>query len=89
MQTRRLVGGENTNNQTDETVSDDDVQDITSMTSKPIDFPSVKRILIPPTAQTKFISLYNISGITDWEIFINYRVESLLTPDRETFNTKS
>ena len=59
--------GENTNNQTNETVSDDDVQDITRMTSKSIYFTLVKRIQIPPTAQSKFNSLYNISGITDWE----------------------
>ena len=59
--------GENTNNQTDKTVSDDDVQDITRMTSKSIYFTLVKRIQIPPTVQSKFNSLYNISGITDWE----------------------
>ena len=57
--------GENSNNQTNETVSDDDVQDVTRMTSKSIYSTLVKRIQIPPTAQSKFNSLYNFSGITD------------------------
>ena len=60
-----LKDGENNNNQIDKTVSDDDVQDITRMTSKSIYSTLVKRIQIPLTAQSKFNSLYNISGIID------------------------
>ena len=37
------------------------------MTSKSIYSTLVKRIQISPTAQSKFNSLYNISGITDWK----------------------
>ena len=37
------------------------------MTSKSIYSTLVKRIQIPPTAQPKFNSLYNISGTTDWK----------------------
>ena len=53
--------GENSNNQTNETVSDDDVQDVTRVTSKLIDSTFVKRIQIPPTAQSKFDSLLRSS----------------------------
>ena len=63
--------GENSNNQTNETVSDDDVQDVTRMTSKLIYSTLVKRIQIPPTAQSKFDFLYNISGITDWKKYVS------------------
>ena len=51
---------ENTNIQTDETVSDYDVQDITRMTSKSIYSTLVKRIQIPLTGQSKFNSFYYI-----------------------------
>jgi len=47
--------------QTDKTVSDDDVKDITCMSSKSIYSALVKRVQIPRTAQSKFDSLYNIS----------------------------
>ena len=53
-----LKDGENNNNQIDKTVSDDDVQDITRMTSKSIYSTLVKRIQIPPTAQSRFNSFY-------------------------------
>ena len=82
--------GENTNNQTDEIVLDDDVQDITRMTSKSIYSTLVKRIQIPPTAQSKFNSLYKIFLVLQTgKIFINCRVKSLLTPEQEPFNTRS
>ena len=74
--------GKNTNNQTDETVLDDDVQDITRMTSKLIYSTLVKRIQIPPTAQSKFNSLYNISGITDWKNI--YKLPGQVTVDTRT-----
>ena len=68
--------------QTDETVLDDDVQDITRMTSKLIYSTLVKRIQIPPTAQSKFNSLYNISGITDWKNI--YQLPGQVTVDTRT-----
>ena len=74
--------GENTSNQTDETVLDDDVQDITRMTSKLIYSTLVKRIQIPPTAQSKFNSLYNISGMTDWKNI--YQLPGQVTVDTRT-----
>ena len=74
--------GENTNNQSDETVLDDDVQDITRMTSKLIYSTLVKRIQIPPTAQSKFNSLYNISVITDWKNI--YQLPGQVTVDIRT-----
>ena len=74
--------GENTNNRTDETVSDDDVQDITRMTSKSIYSTLVKRIQISPTAQSKFNSLYNIFGITDWKNI--YQLPGQVTVDTRT-----
>ena len=74
--------GENTNNRNDETVSDDDVQDITRMTSKSIYSTLVKRIQISPTAQSKFNSLYNISGITDWKNI--YQLPGQVTVDTRT-----
>ena len=74
--------GDNTNNRTDETVSDDDVQDITRMTSKSIYSTLVKRIQISPTAQSKFNSLYNISGITDWKNI--YQLPGQVTVDTRT-----
>ena len=77
-----LKDGENTNNQTDKTVSDDDVQDVTRMTSKSIYSTLVKRIQIPPTAQSKFNSLYNISGTIDWK-------NIYLLPGRVTLDTRT
>ena len=74
--------GENSNNQTNETVSDDDVQDVTRMTSKLIYCTLVKRIQIPPTAQSKFDSLHNISGITDWKNI--YQLPGRITLDTRT-----
>ena len=62
-----LKDGENNNNQIDKIVLDDDVQDVTTMNSKSIYSTLVKRIQIPPTVQSKFNSLYNISGIIDWK----------------------
>ena len=77
-----LKDGENNNNQIDKTVSDDDVQDITRMTSKSIYSTLVKRIQIPPTAQSKFNSLYNISGIID-------RKNIYQLPGRVTLDTRT
>ena len=64
------------------TVSDDDVQDVTRMTSKLIYSTLVKRIQIPPTAQSKFDSVYNISGITDWKNI--YQLPGRVTLDTRT-----
>ena len=77
-----LKDGENTNNQTDKTVSDNDVQDVTRMTSISIYSTLVKRIQIPPTAQSKFNSLYNISGTIDWK-------NIYLLPGRVTLDTRT
>ena len=77
-----LKDGENNNNQIDKTVSDDDVQNITRMTSKSIYSTLVKRIQIPPTAQSKFNSLYNISGIID-------RKNIYQLPGRVTLDTRT
>ena len=78
-----LEDGENTNNQTDNAaVSDNDVQDVTRMTSKSIYYTLVKRIQIPPTAQSKFNSLHNISGIIDWK-------NIYLLPGRVTLDTRT
>ena len=74
--------GENNNNRIDKTVSDDDVQDITRLTSKSIYSTLVKRIQIPPTAQSKFNSLYNISGIIDWKNI--YQLPGRVTLDIRT-----
>ena len=62
-----LTNGENNNSQIDGTVLEEVVQDVTRMTSKSIHSTLVKRIQIPPTAQSKFNSLYSISGIIDWK----------------------
>ena len=62
-----LRDGENHNNRIDKTVSDNVVEDIIRMTSKSIYSTLVKRIQIPPTAQSKFYSLYHISDIIDWK----------------------
>ena len=78
----RFKDGEKTNNLTDETVSGDDVQDITRMTSKSIYSTLVKRIQISPTAQSKFNSLYNISGTTDWKNI--YQLPGQVTVDTRT-----
>ena len=77
-------------NQTDKTAPDDDVKDITCMSSQSIYSALLKRVQIPPTAQSKFDSLYNISNILDWKniLIVNCLVESLLTPEREPFNTR-
>ena len=69
--------GENSNNQTYETV-----QDVTRMTSKLIYSTLVKRIQIPPTAQSKFNFLYNISAITDWKNI--FQLPSRVTLDTRT-----
>jgi len=73
--------GENNNNRIDKTVSDD-VQDITRMTSKSIYSTLVKRIQISPTAQSKFNSVYNISGNIDWK-------NIYLLPGRVTLDTRT
>ena len=73
--------GENNNNRIDKTVSDD-VQDITRMTSKSIYSTLVKRIQISPTAQSKFNSVYNISGKIDWK-------NIYLLPGRVTLDTRT
>ena len=77
-----LKDGENNNNQIDKIVSDDDVQDATTMNSKSIYSTLVKRIQIPPTAQSKFNSLYNISGIIDWKSI--YQLPGRVTLDTRT-----
>lgn len=77
-----LKDGENNNNQIDKTVSDDDVHNITRMTSKSIYSTLVKRIQIPPTAQSKFNSLNNISGIIDWKYI--YQLPGRVTLDTRT-----
>ena len=77
-----LKDGENNNNRIDKTVSDDDVQDITRMTSKSIYSTLVKQIQIPPTARSKFNSVYNISGIIDWK-------NIYLLPGRVTLDTRT
>ena len=74
---------ENTNNRFDETVSDDDVQDITRMTST--------SILIPLWSnESRFLQLPNLS-LTPYiiflvsqtgKIFVTHQVKSLLTPTR-------
>ena len=51
------------------------------MTSKSIYSTLVKRIQIPPTAQSKFNSVYNISGIIDWK-------NIYLLPGRVTLDTR-
>ena len=67
---------------TDKTVSDDDVQNIARMTSKSIYSTLVKRIQTPPTAQSKFNSLYNISGIIEWKNI--YLLPGRVTLDNRT-----
>ena len=52
------------------------------MTSKSIYSTLVKRIQIPPTAQSKFNSLYNISDIIDWK-------NIYLLPGRVTLDTRT
>jgi len=69
-------------NQTDKTVSDDYVKDITCMSSKSIYSALVKRVQIPPTAQSKFDSLYNISNILDWKNI--YQLPGRVTLDTRT-----
>ena len=54
-------------NQIDITVPDDDVNDIISMSSKSIYSALVKRVQIPPTAQSNFDPLYNVSDFLDWK----------------------
>ena len=76
-----LKDGENNDNRIDKTVSDD-VQDITRMTSKSIYSTLVKRIQISPTAQSKFNSVYNISGTIDWK-------NIYLLPGRVTLDTRT
>ena len=70
-------------NRTDKTVSDDDVKDTSSMSFKPIYSALVKRVQIPPTAQSKFCSLiYNISNILDWKNI--YQLPGRVTLDTRT-----
>ena len=69
-------------NQTDKTVSDDDVKDITRISSKSIYLALFKRVQIPPTAQSKFDSLYNISNILDWKNI--YQLPGRVTLDTRT-----
>ena len=69
-------------NQTNKTVSDDDVKDITCMGSESIYLALVKRVQIPPTAQSKFDSLYNISNILDWKNI--YQLPGRVTLDTRT-----
>ena len=69
-------------NQTDKTVSDDDVKDITCMSSKSIYSALVKRVQISPTAQSKFDSLYNISNILNWKNI--YQLPGRVTLDTRT-----
>ena len=70
------------NNRIDKTVLGDDVQDIPRMTSKSIYSTLVKRSQIPPAAQSKFNSLYNISGIIDWKNI--YQLPGRVTLDTKT-----
>ena len=63
-------------------VSDDDVKDITCVSSKSIYSALVKRVQIPPTAQSKFDSLYNISNILDWKNI--YQLPGRVTLDTRT-----
>ena len=69
-------------NQTDKTVSDDDVKDIFCMSSKSIYSALVKRVQIPPTAQSKFDSLYCISNVLDWKNI--YQLPGRVTLDTRT-----
>ena len=69
-------------NRTDKTVSDDDVKDISCMSSKSIYSALVKRVQIPPNAQSKFDSLYNISNIIDWKNI--YQLPGRVTLDTRT-----
>ena len=69
-------------NQTDKTVSDLDVKDITCMNSKSIYLALVKRVQISPTAQSKFHSLYNSSSILDWKNI--YQLPGRVTLDTRT-----
>ena len=76
-----LKDGENNNNRINKTVSDD-FHDITRMTSKSIYSTLVTRIQISPTAQSKFNSVYNISGTIDWK-------NIYLLPGRVTLDTRT
>ena len=69
-------------NQTDKTVSDDDVKDIACLSSKSIYSALVKRVQIPPTAQSKFDSLYCISNVLDWKNI--YQLPGRVTLDTRT-----
>ena len=63
----KLLKNEDDGNQIDITVPEDDLNDITSMSSKLIDWALVKRVQISPTAQSKFDCLYNISDLLEWK----------------------
>ena len=52
------------------------------MSSKSIYSALVKRVQIPPTAQSKFDSLYNISNIIDWQNI--YQLPGRVTLDTRT-----
>ena len=78
----KLLKNEDNGNQLDITVPDDDVNDITSMSSKSIYSALVKRVQISPTAQSKFDCLYNISDFLDWKNI--YQLSGRVTLDTRT-----
>ena len=63
-------------------VSDDDVKNITCVSSKSIYSALVKGVQLPPTAQSKFDSFYNISNILDWKNI--YQLPGRVTLDTRT-----
>ena len=67
---------------TDKTASKDAFQDISTMNSKSIYSAMIKLIQIPPTAQFKFNSLYNIPDILDWKNI--YQLPGRVTLDTRT-----
>ena len=67
---------------TDKTASKDAFQDISTMNSKSIYSAMIKLIQIPPTAQLKFNSLYNIPDILDWKNI--YQLPGRVTLDTRT-----
>ena len=77
-----LLKNEDDANEIDITVPDDDLNDITSMSSKSIYSALVKRVQISPTAQSKFDCLYNISDLLEWK-------NIYLLPGRVTLDTRT
>ena len=77
-----LLKNEDDWNKIDITVPDDDLNDITSMSSKSIYSALVKRVQISPTAQSKFDCLYNISDLLEWK-------NIYLLPGRVTLDTRT